>query len=239
MVGDLGAFWRSVSEGSALRAVTHGETLHALLARVAGEPVRAQNYLFLRPAPVGRSTGLHFDYPFFTRTTERVYTTWIPFGDVPVADGPLTIVEGSHRFTDLHDALRGFDVVYDTSRKAQVAADFTRFAKSRGCRLLTTDFRAGDVCIFGMFTLHGSLDNRSAIGRVRLSCDVRYQPAADPVDPRYFDPSPGTSGRRRPRRRCRTAARWSASRPAWAYRWTSTRSPPAGRRARCYRISRW
>jgi phytanoyl-CoA dioxygenase PhyH len=191
MVGDLGAFWKSVSEGPALRAVTHGETLHAILARVAGAPVRAHDYLFLRPAPVGRATGLHFDYPFFTRATERVYTTWIPFGDVPVSDGPLTIVEGSHRFTDLHDGLRGFDVVYDTSRKAQVTADFTAFAESRGCRLLTTDFRTGDVCVFGMFTLHGSLDNRSALGRVRLSCDVRYQPAADPVDPRYFGLDPG------------------------------------------------
>jgi hypothetical protein len=58
--------------------------------------------------------------------------------------------------------------------------DITAFAEGRGgCRLLTTDFRAGDVCVFGMFTLHGSLDNRSPIGRVRISGDVRYQPAAD------------------------------------------------------------
>jgi ectoine hydroxylase-related dioxygenase (phytanoyl-CoA dioxygenase family) len=191
LVGDLGAFWKSVSEGPALRAVTHGPALGALLARVAGEPVRGHDYLFLRVAPVGRATGLHFDYPFFTRTTERVLTSWIPFGDVPVSEGPLAIVEGSHRFDDLHRALRGFDLVYDTSRRAQVAADFTAFAESRGCRLLSADFRAGDVCVFGMFTLHGALDNRSSLGRVRVSCDVRYQPAADPIDPRYFGPSPG------------------------------------------------
>jgi hypothetical protein len=190
-VGDLGAFWKSVSEGPALRAVTHGAALRALLARVAGEPVRAHDYLFLRVAPVGRATGLHFDYPFFARTTERVCTAWIPLGDVPVEEGPLAVVEGSHRFADLHRDVRGFDVVYDTSRKAQLATDFAAFAARRGCRLLTTDFRAGDVCLFGMFTLHGSLDNRSAVGRVRVSCDVRYQPAADPVDPRYVGPDPG------------------------------------------------
>jgi hypothetical protein len=190
-VGDLGAFWKSVSEGPALRRVTHGETLRQLHGRILGEPARPHDYLFLRVAPVGRSTGLHFDYPFFTRTTERVHTTWIPFGDVPVSEGPLVIVEGSHRFGDLHQGLRGFDVVYDTSRKAQVTDDFTAFAQARGCRLLSRDFRAGDVCIFGMFTLHGSLDNRSESGRVRVSCDVRYQPAADPQDSRYFGPSPG------------------------------------------------
>ena len=42
-----------------------------------------------------------------------------------------------------------------------------------------------------MFTMHGSLENHSPRGRVRLSCDVRYQPAADPIDPRYFGPDPG------------------------------------------------
>jgi Phytanoyl-CoA dioxygenase (PhyH) len=190
-VGDLGAFWKSVSEGPALRRVTHGPRLGAVLARIVGEPVRAHDYMFLRAAPLGRTTGLHFDYPFFTRATERIYTTWVPLGDVPATDGPLVIVEGSHRFTDLHDAIRGFDVVYDTSRKAQLATDFAEFAEGRDCRILTADFRAGDICVFGMFTLHGSLDNHSPVGRVRLSCDVRYQPATEPIDPRYFGPNPG------------------------------------------------
>ena len=191
LAGDLGAFWKSVSEGPALRRVTHGPRLHALLARVAGEPARAHDYMFLRAAPVGRTTGLHFDAPFFTRATPRVYTAWVPLGDVPATDGPLVIAEGSHRFTDLHDGIRAFDVVYDTSRRAQVADDFAEFTESRDCRLLTADFRAGDVCVFGMLTLHGSLDNHSDLGRVRLSCDVRYQPAAEPIDPRYFGPNPG------------------------------------------------
>jgi Phytanoyl-CoA dioxygenase (PhyH) len=190
-VGDLGAFWKSVSEGPALRRVTHGPRLGAVLARIVGEPVRAHDYMFLRAAPLGRTTGLHFDYPFFTRATERIYTTWVPLGDVPATDGPLVIVEGSHRFPDLHDAIRGFDVVYDTSRKAQLATNFAEFAEGRDCRILTADFRAGDICVFGMFTLHGSLDNHSPVGRVRLSCDVRYQPADEPIDPRYFGPNPG------------------------------------------------
>ena len=68
------------------------------------------------------------------------------------------------------------------------------FVRQRGARLISTDFRAGDLLVFGMFTLHGSLDNHSPIGRVRLSCDVRYQPAADPNDDaRYFGPDPNGS----------------------------------------------
>ncbi len=190
-VGDLGAFWKSVSEGRALRQVSHGERLNAVMAGIVGAPVRPQDYIFLRAGVVGRATGPHFDYPFFTRATGKVYTVWIPLGDVPVTDGPLVMVEGSNRFSDLHDGMRGFDVARDTSRKAQLATDFVSLAESRRCRLLTTDFRAGDICVFGMFTLHGSLDNHSPINRVRLSCDVRYQPAAEPLDERYFGPNPG------------------------------------------------
>ena len=63
-------------------------------------------------------------------------------------------------------------------------------------RLLSTDFEAGDVVVFSGFTLHGSLDNNSPDERVRLSCDVRYQPAADPhTDERYFGVDPkGSKG---------------------------------------------
>ena len=54
---------------------------------------------------------------------------------------------------------------------------------------------AGDIIVFHMFMLHGALDNTSVQNRVRLSCDVRYQLAADARDPRYFGPDPeGTTG---------------------------------------------
>ena len=46
-----------------------------------------------------------------------------------------------------------------------------------------------DVVLFNMWTMHGSTDNNNKHGRVRLSVDVRYQPAALPFDdPRYFAP---------------------------------------------------
>ena len=61
------------------------------------------------------------------------------------------------------------------------------------CRLLqvgrmggqwkTTDFLAGDVLCFKMHTLHMSTTN--VTDRVRISCDVRWQPADEPMDPRY------------------------------------------------------
>ena len=194
-VEDLGMFWKSVAETWVLRRLTHGPDLNRLMSGLLGQPARAQDFIFLRPANRGKYTNIHCDYGFFTRRTETVLTTWAALGDIPTTDGPLFIVEGSHRFEDIVEGQRGFDVARDTTRTAQMMVPPHRFARDRGTRLLTTDFAAGDVVVFPMFTLHGSLDNVSAENRIRLSVDVRFQPSVDAMDPRYFGPHPtGTTG---------------------------------------------
>ena len=86
-------------------------------------------------------------------------------------------------------------MIWHQDRKAAFSETPGEFAEMRDSRVLTTDFGAGDVVIFGMFMLHGSLDNVSPINRVRLSCDVRYQLASEPLDERYFGTNPtGTTG---------------------------------------------
>src|SRR5690606_15777914 len=52
----------------------------------------------------------------------------------------------------------------------------------------TAEYRAGDVLIFTIFTVHASLDNRS--DRIRLSTDSRYQSADEPADERWIGPNP-------------------------------------------------
>ena len=199
VISNLHDFWKLVSEGLALRQVTHGSRIRTVVENIYGEPARPHDLMYLRPAVVGRSTKLHYDYPFFARRSFRIHTAWIPFGDIPVSDGPLMIVEGSNRFADLIDPIRNHDyehqhsdeVIQRAAYEEPNATDPITFARDRQTRLLSTDFQAGDVLVFGGFTLHGSLDNCSPIGRIRLSCDVRYQPFADPCDDeRYFGADP-------------------------------------------------
>jgi hypothetical protein len=46
-----------------------------------------------------------------------------------------------------------------------------------------------------MYLLHGSLDHSDPGGTVRVSTDLRWQPARMPADPRYFGAEPtGTTG---------------------------------------------
>ncbi len=196
---DTGAFWKSVSEGPALHRVTHGQRLRELAGRLFGEPARPHDYLFLRPATVGNATNLHYDAPFFAGGASQIITCWLPLGEIPVCDGPLVVVEDSHRFEDLIGPIRSAALSSDPKEFGhaqsfayqQSAGDMLEFARLRRKRLLTAHFQVGDVMIFGGFTMHGSLDNHSPTGRVRLSVDVRYQRAAEPAgDPRFFGPHP-------------------------------------------------
>ncbi len=191
---DLGAFWRSVCEGERLRAVSHGPALGAIAGELLGAPAKPFDFLWLRTMVEGRASPLHFDHVYMNRGSADVLTAWIPLGDVPLEAGPLVFVEGSHRFEDLIARYRGLDVDRD-AMPGSFPEDAVAFAGTRGCRLLTSAFAAGDVIVFDMFSLHGSCDNRMGGGRVRLSCDVRWQPSADAEDDRWFGaPPPGHGG---------------------------------------------
>ncbi len=192
---DLGDFWRSVCSGQALREATHGKQMQDVMTLLLGEPAQSHDYMFLRPGRPGLSTRLHYDLPFFARGSDRIHTAWRALGDIPVSDGPLMIVDGSNHYHDLIDPIRAIDYSSSESPTVQVADDTVRLVEERQSKLLTTDFSPGDLAVFDMVTLHGTLDNHSPIDRVRLSCDVRWQPAKDPVDPRYRgDCPPGTTG---------------------------------------------
>jgi hypothetical protein len=192
---DLSSFWQSVSEGPALRRVTHGPTIQHVLDTLFGEPALGYDFIFLRPGVVGRFTFLHYDFPFFARGTKNVVTAWTAIGDIPTTQGPLFILENSHRFDDLIEPVKEIDYESSYSPQVQMMDDAVEFARSRGSRLLTANFEPGDVILFSMTTMHGSFDNCSPDNRTRLSVDVRWQPALEPVDERYFGASPaGTTG---------------------------------------------
>ncbi len=49
------------------------------------------------------------------------------------------------------------------------------------------DFHTGDVLTFPCFTVHKALPSRFR-DRIRLSLDVRFQPASDPIDEKSLRP---------------------------------------------------
>ncbi len=191
---DLGAFWRSVSEGPALRRVANGARMRALMERLFGGPVAHFSFLWLRAMASGRASPLHVDHPYMNRGSKRLVTVWTPLGSVDRHEGPLYMVEGSHRWPDLRSRFEGVDVDAQAGAVGHLAEHPVDLAQARGTRLLTTAFRPGDCMIFGMFTAHAAFDNHAGGGKVRLSFDTRFQPAQDPMDERFSGDDPPAHG---------------------------------------------
>lgn len=194
MHADLGAFWKSVSEGPAIRRVINGPRISKLMDRLFGERSAPFGFAWLRTMTPGRASPLHVDHPYMNRGTARLVTSWTPVGAVGRDEGPLYMVEGSHRWPELRERFEGHDVDRDPSRPGHIGEHPADLAEAHGTRLLTTAFQPGDCMVFGMFTAHAAFDNGSGSGRVRVSCDTRFQPAAEPMDERFAGPNPPAHG---------------------------------------------
>jgi Phytanoyl-CoA dioxygenase (PhyH) len=151
-----------------------------------GEP-RTYDYKWLRVVGPGSNTGAHYDVVYMGRGTHNLYTCWTPLGDVPLEHGPLALLVGSHRFERVKETYGKMDVDRD-----HVTGWFSNnpidLVDTFGGQWRTAEFRAGDVLLFGMFTMHASLNNTSDC--FRLSSDTRYQLKSEPVDDRWIGRKP-------------------------------------------------
>lgn len=188
------------------RLLYAGRTV-TLYERIFGESVRHFDYTWLRAVRPGRGTPPHGDSVFMNRGTPRLLTAWVPLGDVDLRLGGLIVLERSHRVDELRRDYHTRDVdTYcendeesaATARAGKwewngyVSSDPVQLRDDLGLRWLTSEFTMGDLVTFPMYTVHGSLDNTS--DRLRLSCDIRYQRASEPADPRWIGANPTAHG---------------------------------------------
>ena len=183
------------------RLLYTGNMMHFFTQFLNGA-VRHYDFTWYRIANPGYATQSHCDIVYMGRGTPNVYTAWTPLGDVPLEEGGLMLLEGSNCHERLKNTYGKKDVDAFCTNKTGAAAkdgwhakhggglatDANQIRRSLGGRWLTTDFHAGDVLIFSMFTVHASVDNCS--NRVRLSTDSRYQLASEPADERWIGENP-------------------------------------------------
>lgn len=185
-----------------------------LFRELFGEDIRHFDFTWFRAVFPGLGTKPHCDVVYMGRgTRDRLYTAWVPIGDVPVEVGGLMILEGSHKQKDRLRAYLDFDVdAYCTNgrhaeqiesgdklweKDGALSKNPVSLREKLGGRWLTANFSAGDLLTFPMQTVHASLDNPS--GSIRLSSDSRYQPASEPADERWVGENPighSTAGKR-------------------------------------------
>ncbi|MBZ0296594.1 MAG: phytanoyl-CoA dioxygenase family protein [Anaerolineae bacterium] len=191
-----------------VQRVLENERLFAFFERYFGENALTFHYKWLRGVGNEQYTGAHMDTVYMGLGSPNLHTVWIPFGDIPVAQGTLAMCAGSNHlesFERLRQTYGRMDVDRD-GVEGWFSRDPMEITEQFGGQWLTSDFRAGDVMIFGMHTMHASTTNLT--NRFRLSCDVRYQPASEPADQRWTKDGGGHSVGKTPRPIDELRAEW-------------------------------
>lgn len=181
---------RQITHDRDVLAVLQSKAVSDFFEVIFGEPAITFDYKWLRAIGTENFTGAHYDFVYMGRGSARLHSCWTPLGDVPVEQGGLALCIGSHKlegFAKLRDTYGQMDVDRDKVR-GFFSEDPFEIVDEFGGQWQTTDFKAGDVLIFGMHTMHMSLTN--CTDRYRISCDTRYQPASDSVDERWIGEKP-------------------------------------------------
>ncbi len=193
---------------TALGKVLYAGPMMAFFEKYFAAPVRHFDFTWVRAISPGNGTRSHCDSVYMNRGTHHLYTAWTPIGDVSFELGGLMVLEGSNNNQRLKETygLQDVDSFCENKPDAKkwgkawgtdgsLQGNPNQIRKSvvggnpQGGRWLSAEYRAGDVLLFSIFTVHASLDNTTA-DRIRFSCDSRYQPASEPADERWIGPSP-------------------------------------------------
>jgi len=192
-----------------VQRVVFGPEIVGFYERFFGGPIRHFDYIWVRS--LGRSTGTaaHCDLVYMGRGTHRLLTCWIPYGEVPLEQSPLILLEDSHKKSDRIKSYLEADVdAYCENKPDQVKKvveeggwshpgwltnNTVSLREKFGGRWLTAHFQPGDFLTFPMNMIHASLDN--ATDKIRLSTDTRYQLASEPIDERWIGANPPAHGR--------------------------------------------
>ncbi len=201
-----GGFMLQASEQDALmdapsvRRVLAGPELMNLFRKLFGEEPATFTFKWFRAMCPGQSSGFHVDNVYMGKGSSQLYSVWVPWHDVDIDRGGLVVLEQSNSHTSyarlretygIHDYEHGRidtgvgNTVANSGWYSRDPAELLAL-HPEGCWRTAQRYDAGDVVVFPMQTMHGTVANTtSSPALLRLSCDVRFQPLSDVVDPRH------------------------------------------------------
>lgn len=144
-------------------------------------------------------TGAHYDLTYLRGGTDKVCTSWIPIGDVPVEMGGLVYLEGSdaigrrleaefaacNRHLPLEERISAYNK--NMTETGWLTKDLPGLADRVDARWLIADYEAGDMVVHSAYMIHAATQNVDPAGRMRLSTDIRYQRLSEAIDARWGD----------------------------------------------------
>jgi hypothetical protein len=181
-IGVTAAAYRDIQSLELFHSIPHHPNLIRLYETLfQGEVLPHPRHIarVLLPSPSFAPTPPHQDY-IYIHGTHRFWTCWFPLGDVPVSLGGLSMLRGSHR-----------EPVLDVAR-GRGAGGLEAILCGKDYTWVQDDYRCGDIITFPSHTVHKGLPNNQG-AKIRLSCDVRYQPADEPIEARSLEPHFGVA----------------------------------------------
>ncbi len=163
--------YQEVFNLESFHALPHQAALQEVMKMLVGDQV------LVHPKPIGRLifpncerlvVHAHQDYEFMGGDPE-FFTVWIPLHDCPVENGPLRILEGSHKFGVQQHQRENLHV-------PEIPIDDVA-----GDEWVGGNMNAGDVLIFHSLTVHAASPNVSQ--QMRISFDCRFQDARRILNP--------------------------------------------------------
>lgn len=142
-------------------------------------------------------TGGHYDLIYLRAGTDRLCTSWIPLGDIPVEMGGLIYLEQSDavgRKLEAEFRVKNADLppdefisAYNRNMRANgwVSTNLMEMAERFESRWLIADYEAGDMVVHSPYMIHAATQNNDPLQRIRLSTDIRFQRLNDEIDPRW------------------------------------------------------
>ena len=158
--------------------------------------VKTFDYKWLRLVSPGSNTGIHVDNVYMSRGTKNLLTCWIPLMDIKMELGTVFVLDGSYylpSFNIFQQTYASMDAeainLNGTGHFTQNPDDMKQFFKNKKdykIRWKSCDFKAGDILIFTMRTVHMSSVNINQNNKVRISCDTRWLNANEKADDRFM-----------------------------------------------------
>jgi len=176
-IGVTSDAYREIQSLELFHTIPHHPRLIALYETLFGAPVLPHPRHIARvllPAPSFAVTPPHQDY-MYIQGTHTFWTLWFPLGDCPIEMGNLSVLRGSHR----EGVLDVTTAAGAGGREAILCGkDYTWFQDNYEC---------GDILTFPCHMVHKGLPNQLG-NRIRISLDLRYQPAGDEIEEQSLVP---------------------------------------------------
>jgi len=182
---------QEVAHDPAVLAVMEAPAIPTLLRSVfpptcGGDRWVTLDFKWLRAVPTGQFTGVHTDATYFGDAAPSLHTVWIPFGDLPLAQGPMMVATHYHHGA----AFRGVRRAYGGRTAGADGTDSGWYADSAAAlnRIADAGWQSaamsmGDVVLLPPGTMHMTACNTTP--HLRLSADTRWHRASESLGDRF------------------------------------------------------